>query len=387
MTDGVNPNLSNDEYHASKAVNKSLLDIVARSPLHARAHLDKANDNERPESKAKRVGTALHALLLEPDLFANEYVCELRREDAPGAIDDHAELVAMVQELNADRLPKLPVGGTKPEQIARILAAYDEQNASSRLTRETLEAMKGADLKLELENLNSERAGLLPVSGSRHDLADTLRKNGKPVTLWADVRARWDAENEGYTVIQEGEYDRLLAMAEAVRAHPYASWLFDRDMPALHEASIFWTDAETGEQCRCRPDRWRADGIFVDLKTTEDASPEAFGKSVQKWRYHVQAPWYLDGGKIAHDAGHFPDGFAEPRAFIFVVVEKEFPHAVACYMLDSDSNELGRSEYRADLNKLAECNRSGKWPSFGDHLQPVSLPAWYLARLASRQTA
>ena len=97
----------------------------------------------------------------------------------------------------------------------------------------------------------------------------------------------------------------------------------------------------TGILCRCRPDFWREDDIIVDVKTTEDASPEEFSRSLAKWRYHVQAPFYMDGIELATGR--------RPKGFVFLVVEKKPPYAVAAYTLDPESIELGRSEYRADL--------------------------------------
>ena len=77
----------------------------------------------------------------------------------------------------------------------------------------------------------------------------------------------------------------------------------------------------TGLQCKCRPDWISADGgILVDLKTTEDASPREFQRSIAKWRYHVQAGWYMAGIEAAYGT--------RPSGFIFIAVEKKPPFAV-----------------------------------------------------------
>lgn len=68
------PNVIHDmpaaDYHAHPAVSKSVLDKIARSPLHARAYLDGVRDEP---TAAMQFGTALHAAVLEPLRFANEY--------------------------------------------------------------------------------------------------------------------------------------------------------------------------------------------------------------------------------------------------------------------------------------------------------------------------
>lgn len=81
--------------------------------------------------------------------------------------------------------------------------------------------------------------------------------------------------------------------------------------------SIFWQDADTGIDCRCRPDYIHSSGIIVDLKSTLDASPAAFAKSCANSRYHVQDAFYSEGFYQA--AGEWP------RGFVFIAVEKPRP--------------------------------------------------------------
>lgn len=381
MEPGIYYGLPNEEYHGGEGTNKGLLDVVARSPLHAKALLDRANDDRPEPTLAMQLGTALHTLVLEPEVFADQYVCELTQADAPHAIADREELVRRVEVLNAGRLPKLATGGTKEEMAARIWAAYPEQPQPQSIhSREALEAMAGKELKSELERLNSYRTGLLPTSGSMDALAAILAAEGQPVTLWQDVRSRWRAENEGYTVLSVDTYEQLLGMRDAIMAHPAASALLSGE--GVAEASVYWTDPATGELCRCRPDYWRKDGVIADLKTTEDASPEGFAKSLVNYRYHVQAPWYLGGMTAAYEAGHFPEGWQRPRAFAFIAVEKRAPYAVAVYVLDSESLEIGARMMRRDLDTLAECRRTGVWPGYGDTLQQLGVPQYYLLRHA-----
>jgi hypothetical protein len=63
------PGLTNEAYHALKAVSPSQIKILARSPLH---YHDKflAEDREKPEpTDAMLKGTALHTAVLEPELW------------------------------------------------------------------------------------------------------------------------------------------------------------------------------------------------------------------------------------------------------------------------------------------------------------------------------
>jgi exodeoxyribonuclease VIII len=65
--------MNNTEYHSHPAVSKSHLDQVARSPLHYWSRYV-AEDRVVPDpTPAMMLGTALHARVLEPELFAAEY--------------------------------------------------------------------------------------------------------------------------------------------------------------------------------------------------------------------------------------------------------------------------------------------------------------------------
>lgn len=377
MTPGVYDNITNEQYHGGPGISKSGLDLIHRSPMHYHFATTAANDNQ--PTPAQAIGTAFHALLLEPALFAQTYCLGLRRQDVPDAIEDREVLVGMVAKLNESRLPKLATGGAKAEQIERIIAAEKEMATAAPDKNWTicdsaeLEARKAADLKLHIEELNKHRPGLLTTSGNRHELAEILRANGVEVTLWSDVLATWNEANGHRTVLSQEQWDQLMAMRDSVMDHPAARALLTAK-PGVAEQSVYWVDPVTGELCRCRPDFWRIDDIIVDVKTTDDASPEGFAKSIANWRYDVQDPFYRDGIKIATGR--------DIRGFVFLAVEKKAPYAVGVYVLDPESIELGRLQYRADLNRYAECKAASQWPGYGDKIQTISLPKWHLNKNA-----
>ncbi len=368
MKPGVYADIPNAEYHGGPGISKSGLDHIARSPMHYKASREAANDN-RPDSKAFFIGGEFHALVLEPAVFVKEYTLAFRRSDAPEAIEDRDELVAMVNKLNEGRLPKLTTGGAKADQVARILEAYAQAPADYiRASAEALEAMKGADLKAELEALNEHRPGLLSTSGNRHELADLLRANGVQVTLWSDVVAQWEANNGHRRILTPDQWAQVHAMRDALMAHPAANRLLT-SVPGKAEQSFYWVDQKTGELCRMRPDWLRDDDLIVDLKTTEDASAEGFARSIAKFRYDVQDAFYSDGFEAVTGR--------KPKGFVFIAVEKKPPYAVGVYVLDAESKELGRAMYRADLDRFAECVKSNTWPGYGDKIVKVMLPAWH----------
>lgn len=428
MKPGVYEGISNAEYHGGPGISKSGLDLIHRSPMHYHAVV--TADNDHTPTPAQELGTAAHALILEPEVFTETYCLALRRSDVPEAIEEREVLVEMVEainaeriaahpdavrdadvlvakinELNAGRLPKLLTGGNKGELVERIL----DNQPSEVWNAEQLNAMKAPDLKEIINQLNAARPGLLSTSGSRNDLAYLLRNNGvdvvlwseitdayqqehgrpyilststasrhemaawlnangKNVRLWSDVLAEWTENNPGRIVLSPEVWDQLHAMRDAVHNHPAAHALLT-SVPGEAEKSVYWIDPTTGVLCRCRPDWWRDDYVLVDVKTTDDASPEGFAKSMANWRYDVQAPYYMDGVKLATGR--------DVKAFVFIAVEKKPPYAVGVYVLDSASLELGRAQYQHDLRVYAECLANDNWPGYGDKIQTINMPAWH----------
>jgi exodeoxyribonuclease VIII len=385
---GIYDGISNAEYHGGVGVSKSMLDVLAeRSPLHLHHLRTTANDNARAPTPAQAIGTAFHALLLEPGEFLKDYCLGLRQSDAPDAIVERDQLVAMVTKLNEGRLPKLSATGSKVDLINRILDAQKD-GAPTDYTLEELAVKPAADLKGVLDDFNKDRHGLLATTGTMDQLATILRENGKPVTLWKDVKAEWMTNNGHRNVLEPEVWDQLHNMRDAVLAHPAARALLSVEGRA--EQSVYWVDETTGELCRCRPDWWRVDGVVVDLKTTEDASPEGFAKSIGGWRYHVQHPYYLDGVNAALKQGGKPAWLKsdKAKAFVFLAVEKTAcvvngqAKGVAVYVLNDDSTALGRAEYQRNLATYAECRRTNTWPGYGDKIQNISVPQWLLSRNA-----
>lgn len=214
------------------------------------------------------------------------------------------------------------------------------------------------------------------------------RNAKKPSPETVEAIAFWDkfeADNAGKIVLDNEANEQLLAMAHSVRNHPAANALLT-GAPGVAELSAYWIDPTTGVLCRCRPDYWRVDGIVVDLKTTEDASPEGFARSLVNWRYHVQAPFYLDGlAETIKQSGETE--LKAPETFVFLAVEKKPPYAVGVYVLDRESFDLGRLEYQQDVKTYAECLSSNVWPGYGDGIQKIGVPQWHLIRNADRLSA
>lgn len=166
---------------------------------------------------------------------------------------------------------------------------------------------------------------------------------------------------DGIEAVTQSDMALALSMAASVRVHPAAAALLAHGKA---EQSFWWDDATTGLRCKCRPD-WYDGSTVVDLKTTTDASPAGFARSVATFRYHVQASHYLAG---LHGA----------ERFVFIAVEKTVPYAVAVYELDAAALAAGDELRQHDMRVIADCQATKEWPGYGDHCQALSLPSWAL---------
>lgn len=180
--------------------------------------------------------------------------------------------------------------------------------------------------------------------------------------------AAFEKTAAGKIPLKKDDVERLQKIATSINTHPSAAELLQ---DGIAEASCF---AEIwGVDVKCRPDWLRDDGIVVDLKTTDDASPDAFSRSVAKYRYHVQAAFYSD---ILAIRGR------PVSAFIFIAVEKTPPYAVSVFELDPSSLEAGRDAYQRNLDTYKRCVETGQWPAYSNAIETLSLPRWAFAEAA-----
>lgn len=180
-----------------------------------------------------------------------------------------------------------------------------------------------------------------------------------------ELRDGWIASHHGVTPVSAEDWEKLQAMRDSVMNHPVAGPLFTGGQA---EATAIWTDPRTGLLCKARMDYWRGDlCVIADLKTTEDASPSAFARSVVNYRYHVQQAHYTSGPQAL--------GLGTPQ-FVFVAIEKSPPHAVGIYMLDADAEARGHELRERNMDTLTECLQTDTWPGLPSAVNTLALPAY-----------
>ena len=135
-----------------------------------------------------------------------------------------------------------------------------------------------------------------------------------------------------------------------------------------------------GTWCRAMVDSAPEDPAepLYDLKTTQDAAPEAVMRSIMTYGYDVQAAHYLDTWEAAT---------GEKRKFRFVFDEKEAPHEVAVVELGADTLDLARRKVARAREMWRLCLSQDDWPGYPRGVHTIDLPEFFQSRWMDRETA
>lgn len=178
--------------------------------------------------------------------------------------------------------------------------------------------------------------------------------------------AAFCAEHAGKIILDDEGYQAVLQVRDAVQRHPIARGLLTGGKP---EQTFFALDPEHGELAKCRFDWLRDCGDFaLDVKSTKDASPEGFGKSVASFRYDLQPPWYFDVLDILYGE--------VPKSWVFLAVEKVPPYAIGIYFITPEQMAVARETARRDFARIVQHKRLDHWPDYGSEILPLELPKW-----------
>lgn len=288
-------------------------------------------------------------------------IIELPRAIHPGipAEDYHARVLGVVNKGALDQIAKTPA-----HYRSWLVEPQPEETPALKFGK-----------ALHARIMEPERFSDTYIAEQKHQfrrLTDAQRNAKKPSDETLRAIEYWDAwavQAAGKIEFSAEDATKLEGMRDSIMAHPIASKLF---VNGIAEATAVWD--EGGLVCKSRMDYWRADlGVIADLKTTEDARPGAFARSVAAYRYAVQHAHYCAG--VGALTGSVP-------SFLFVAVEKSPPYAVAVYQLDAESIAKGHELRDRDMARLDECLQSDQWPGYPTGVTSLSLPNWALKEAA-----
>lgn len=182
-------------------------------------------------------------------------------------------------------------------------------------------------------------------------------------------------ENEGRIVIDEPLFhscqmaaERILETRIAALGKPFGDLVAE----GFPEASIYYTDPDTGIQCRTRLDLWHPDGVF-DIKTTAYEMSSQWLRQAHALHYDMQAYMY-SLAECLHR------GSESARPFWFVTVESDAPCSTKARLAGESFLLSGAQKYKHAMSAYAACTSTNYWPSpQGDEV--LETPPWHMPAL------
>lgn len=186
----------------------------------------------------------------------------------------------------------------------------------------------------------------------------------------------FEAKNPGKVCLDPNDAEAVRRIQAQVRGNETMQVLLDS---GVQEGSYFWIDQNTGILCKARVDWFNRElGVAIDLKSTIDASPMGFRKSIFNYGYNLQAAWYTQG--IEAVTGQ------KVKAFVFAAIEKEPPFATAFYSLDPEAMNFAHAETERLKAVYAKAMASNVWNGYPQQIQQVGLPKWAQTQVKEPET-
>lgn len=184
--------------------------------------------------------------------------------------------------------------------------------------------------------------------------------------------AKAAAQEAGQAVVTRAQMDTAMRLQERAHAHPVLGELLSAGAP---EVSIYAD--QSGLLLRSRED-WMAEGVILDLKTTQDAGADEFGRASYNFGYHIQAHHYRVLRYLATGM--------EAR-FLFACLETTPPYGIAVYEPDQAFLEAGKADWKRGVSKYRYCMERDEWPDHPEEVVSLSLPAWAVKQTQYRRAA
>lgn len=182
------------------------------------------------------------------------------------------------------------------------------------------------------------------------------------------VHKEWLLTVEGRDVISQDDMDVVQRIKSNVARDAYASQLLG--IGGEVEKSYEWKELDL--LCRARFDK-KHGPFVIDIKTCQDAREDAFRKTIESYRYDLQAAHYLSGLESI--------GRGWGLRFVFIAVETLSPYRVRCHELSDDDMEKAFKDRSAILRAYKTRLESGDWSEDGEgRLTTLYLSKWFSQR-------
>jgi hypothetical protein len=192
-----------------------------------------------------------------------------------------------------------------------------------------------------------------------------MNGNSKDVQNWKKLQ-----KFEGLIPLKPSEHKTLQNCVDRVFTHPGSRELLCNNK-AQTQVAGFATHDESGLRVKGLVDLDPDPGgpILIDCKKAESAHESDFMKQVIKFKYYLQAAWYLYiWNRNSRDKSEWK----------WIVYEAAPPHGVSLISCPPEMIKVGVHEMGLALTEWKKCQDSGEWPAYSDEEVEGRCPYWFL---------
>lgn len=188
--------------------------------------------------------------------------------------------------------------------------------------------------------------------------ADGRTKEGK------EIKVEFQKANQGKTILTPDQADLVMNITESVNNHPHAFELL---------SACTWKETKICFEIGGLPFISYLDGIspncILEIKTTERADANSFGRDAYNFKYHLQAAIYSQATGL--------------NSVKYIVIEKSAPYAINIFQADEDYLEAGQRLLKRLTAEFKSCmDQDNFWKGYEywrfSKEESLILPAWAL---------
>ncbi len=256
-----------------------------------------------------------------------------------------------------------------PDMVANDFAVAPSKDDYKQVVVDTVDDMK----KL----LDSDTELKYKKSSTKEELKLLVREKFPQALIWDDELFMFNKSVGRKDVVSKEDMNKAKAMVDVCMEHSVVRQLLGN---GCAEEPLTWYNEEGGLVCKAKVDYLR-NGLWIDYKTTREpdnghvddpsVNPQEVGlaREIAERGYHRQAAWGMDGIQIIHGE--------RPRGAVIIAQSNDRPELISVSALTQRALSIGQQENAWAYAKIKEHMQSGKWPYYDQNLRGVDLPRWY----------
>jgi hypothetical protein len=169
-------------------------------------------------------------------------------------------------------------------------------------------------------------------------------------------------------ILTEREREEYAKIIEAVYSDPVARGLLKK---SANEKHGYATDPKSGLTLYSRPDFITTDGIIGDLKFVESSNKVKFTRAQFFDGYYIQGAFYTYVDSLIR-------GGATGQNFLYIAVEKTYPHIVQVYTLSPVFEKMAQKKIEKGIELIKMFKEidpgfsdKSKWPGYSGMVEEL----------------